>query len=331
IQTDEKAKSTYYSAQADFPETYKRPEGWSSRLKVAIDVARGLACLHEVMDNQVAFGDFKYSNVHVYHRVEGDTVKLSNFGLPHKGLKYLSTQDVGNLQYVAPEYIDGGHLTSKSDVWSYGVFLFELITANMCLSRKPESRPEMRQVLEMVNQLTTEQSETASPAPPLQSLVPTDLQSLVPTDVQGLGSDEKIHELNIKCVIELAVECATTRKSRTGDEVFLDDICRPGNVTKRRKSVRRGTNSDGHFSQSSKKRKKHIEQRPPLSVRSSRSSSPTKPTTPCSSLSALAGESLRMNVGLDRGIKTSSTGKERIGELVTEMKAGVRQSVGELA
>lgn len=59
-------------------------------------------------------------------------------------------------------------------------------------------------------------------------------------------------------------------------------------------------------------------------------SSPTKPTTPCSSLSALAGESLRMNVGLDRGIKTSSTGRERIGESVTEMKAGVRQSVGEL-
>ncbi|GKD32863.1 hypothetical protein Tco_1248372 [Tanacetum coccineum] len=75
------------------------------------------------------------------------------------------------------------------------------------------------------------------------------------------------------------------------------------------------------------RRKKQIEQRPPLSVRSSRSSSPTKPTTPCSSLSALAGESLRMNVGLDRGIKTSSTGKERIGESVTKMKAGVRQSV----
>ncbi|GJT97800.1 hypothetical protein Tco_1093318 [Tanacetum coccineum] len=74
-------------------------------------------------------------------------------------------------------------------------------------------------------------------------------------------------------------------------------------------------------------RKKQIEQRPPLSVRSSRSSSPTKPTTPCSSLSALAGESLRMNVGLDRGIKTSSTGRERIGESVTEMKAGVGQTV----
>nr|GEZ68104.1 hypothetical protein [Tanacetum cinerariifolium] len=75
------------------------------------------------------------------------------------------------------------------------------------------------------------------------------------------------------------------------------------------------------------RRKKQIEQRPPLSVRSSRSSSPTKPTTPCSSLSALAGESLRMNVGLDRGIKTSSTGRERIGESVTEMKAGVRHTL----
>nr|GEW89445.1 RNA polymerase, mitochondrial [Tanacetum cinerariifolium] len=53
-------------------------------------------------------------------------------------------------------------------------------------------------------------------------------------------------------------------------------------------------------------------------------SSPTKPTTPCSSLSALAGESLRMNVGLERGIKTSSTERERIGEAVTEMKAGDR-------
>ncbi|GJT65951.1 heat shock cognate 70 kDa protein-like protein [Tanacetum coccineum] len=45
----------------------------------------------------------------------------------------------------------------------------------------------------------------------------------------------------------------TTRKSRTGDEVFPGDICRPGKPTKRQNSVRRGTNSDRLFSQSSKK------------------------------------------------------------------------------
>ncbi|GJZ82777.1 alpha/beta hydrolases superfamily protein [Tanacetum coccineum] len=42
----------------------------------------------------------------------------------------------------------------------------------------------------------------------------------------------------------------TTRKSRTGDQVFPGDICLPGNVTKRQKSVRRGINSDRLFSQS---------------------------------------------------------------------------------
>nr|GEW03101.1 putative E3 ubiquitin-protein ligase LIN-1 [Tanacetum cinerariifolium] len=44
----------------------------------------------------------------------------------------------------------------------------------------------------------------------------------------------------------------TTRKSRTGDEVFLGDICCPGNITKRQNSVRRGTNSDRLFRQSLK-------------------------------------------------------------------------------
>ncbi|GKB65119.1 ABC transporter C family member 8-like protein isoform X1, partial [Tanacetum coccineum] len=44
----------------------------------------------------------------------------------------------------------------------------------------------------------------------------------------------------------------TTRKSRTGDEVFPGDICRPGKPTKRQKFVRCGTNSDRLFSQSLK-------------------------------------------------------------------------------
>ncbi|GJV66000.1 Toll/interleukin-1 receptor domain-containing protein [Tanacetum coccineum] len=42
----------------------------------------------------------------------------------------------------------------------------------------------------------------------------------------------------------------TTRKTRTGNELFPGDICRPGKVAKRQKSIRRGTNSDRLFSQS---------------------------------------------------------------------------------
>lgn len=46
--------------------------------------------------------------------------------------------------YAAPEYVRTGHLTSKSDVWSYGVFLYELITGRRPLER---NRPKKEQKL----------------------------------------------------------------------------------------------------------------------------------------------------------------------------------------
>ncbi|MBA0808902.1 hypothetical protein Gohar_024603 [Gossypium harknessii] len=44
-------------------------------------------------------------------------------------------QVVGTIGYAAPEYIQTGRLTIKSDVWSYGVFLYELITGRRPLDR----------------------------------------------------------------------------------------------------------------------------------------------------------------------------------------------------
>ncbi|GKB96076.1 hypothetical protein Tco_0982213 [Tanacetum coccineum] len=46
------------------------------------------------------------------------------------------------------------------------------------------------------------------------------------------------------------VSSYTTRKLRTGDELFPGDICRPGKLAKRQKFIRRGINSDRFFSQS---------------------------------------------------------------------------------
>lgn len=53
-------------------------------------------------------------------------------------------QVVGTMGYAAPEYIQTGRLTSKSDVWSYGVFLYELITGRRPLER---NRPKCEQKL----------------------------------------------------------------------------------------------------------------------------------------------------------------------------------------
>lgn len=53
-------------------------------------------------------------------------------------------QVVGTMGYAAPEYVQTGRLTSKNDVWSYGVFLYELITGRRPLDR---NRPRGEQKL----------------------------------------------------------------------------------------------------------------------------------------------------------------------------------------
>ncbi|KAG8483927.1 hypothetical protein CXB51_023458 [Gossypium anomalum] len=122
---------------------------WAMRLKIAQDAARGLAYLHEGMEFQIIFRDFKSSNILLD---EQWNAKLSDFGLarlgPSEGLTHISTAVVGTMGYAAPEYIQTGRLTSKIDVWSYGVFLYELITG-----RRPfdKNRPKNeRRLLEWV-------------------------------------------------------------------------------------------------------------------------------------------------------------------------------------
>lgn len=105
---------------------------WDVRLKIALGAARGLAYLHEDSNPRVIHRDFKASNV----LLEDDfTPKVSDFGLAREateGSHHISTRVMGTFGYVAPEYAMTGHLLVKSDVYSYGVVLLELLSG-----RKP--------------------------------------------------------------------------------------------------------------------------------------------------------------------------------------------------
>ncbi|KAI3738289.1 hypothetical protein L2E82_28313 [Cichorium intybus] len=98
------------------------PLSWARRLRVALDTACGLAYLHEGMDHPVVFRDFIPSNILLDKNWHA---KLLNFGYtplrPSEGQPHASG-------YAAPEYIKTGYLTTKSNVWSYGVLLYVLIT-----------------------------------------------------------------------------------------------------------------------------------------------------------------------------------------------------------
>lgn len=120
-----------------------RPLDWDTRMKIALDAARGLAYLHEDSQPCVIHRDFKASNI----LLENDFhAKVSDFGLakqaPEGRLNYLSTRVMGTFGYVAPEYAMTGHLIVKSDVYSYGVVLLELLTGRRPVDMSQSSGQE---------------------------------------------------------------------------------------------------------------------------------------------------------------------------------------------
>ncbi|XP_058104135.1 probable serine/threonine-protein kinase PBL19 [Magnolia sinica] len=118
---------------------------WKLRLEIVLGAAQGLAYLHDGLEVQVIYRDFKASNVLLDEEFKP---KLSDFGLaregPSDGHTHVSTAVVGTYGYAAPDYIETGHLTIKSDVWSFGVVLYEILTGRRSLER---NRPRIEQKL----------------------------------------------------------------------------------------------------------------------------------------------------------------------------------------
>ncbi|PIN24381.1 Serine/threonine protein kinase [Handroanthus impetiginosus] len=119
--------------------SYFQPLSWSLRLKVALGAAKGLAFLH-APDVKVIYRDFKTSNILLDSNYNA---KLSDFGLAKDGptgeQSHVSTRVIGTYGYAAPEYLATGHLTAKSDVYSYGVVLLEMLSGRRAIDKNRPS------------------------------------------------------------------------------------------------------------------------------------------------------------------------------------------------
>jgi serine/threonine protein kinase len=101
---------------------------WSHRFSIALDVARGLAYLHEGCRKRIVHCDVKPENI-----LLGETysAKLSDFGLA----KLIDRQEAdtftlvrGTRGYLAPEwFLSNMPITEKCDVYSFGIVLLELV------------------------------------------------------------------------------------------------------------------------------------------------------------------------------------------------------------
>ncbi|KAF7026718.1 hypothetical protein CFC21_038815 [Triticum aestivum] len=105
---------------------------WPARVKISAGSAKGIAYLHEDCHPRIIHRDIKSSNILLDNNFEA---QVADFGLARLAMDFathVTTRVMGTFGYMAPEYASSGKLTEKSDVFSFGVVLLELITG-----RKP--------------------------------------------------------------------------------------------------------------------------------------------------------------------------------------------------
>lgn len=125
----------------DWRENGISPLTWKQRVTIALDVARGVEYLHSLAQQSFIHRDLKPSNI-----LLGDDMraKVADFGLVKNapdGKYSVETKLAGTFGYLAPEYAATGRVTTKVDVYAFGVVLMELITGRKALD---DSVPDER-------------------------------------------------------------------------------------------------------------------------------------------------------------------------------------------
>lgn len=203
------------------------PLDWSKRLSIAIGSARGLTYLHEMANPPIIHRDIKSSNILLS---ETHIAKVADFGLskvaPDGGDKRVTTTQVkGTLGYLDPEYYMTNQLSEKSDVYSYGVVLLELLT-----SRQPLSHGKFI-VREVQNAYAEGDLESLEPLldPCMHEASPQDLQRMVELAlmcVEERGGDRPTMNEVVKVLEGFAQHNKAKAKGSAlaTDETWLHDV-----------------------------------------------------------------------------------------------------------
>ncbi|KAL9680153.1 hypothetical protein QQ045_018031 [Rhodiola kirilowii] len=111
---------------------------WEDRLYIAVDAAQGLEYLHNHCIPPIVHRDIKSTNILLNDQFQA---KLADFGLSRifpTDESHVATKVVGTPGYLDPDYYNSQMLSERSDVFSFGVVLLEIITSEPVVAKTPD-------------------------------------------------------------------------------------------------------------------------------------------------------------------------------------------------
>ncbi|EOA15173.1 hypothetical protein CARUB_v10028556mg, partial [Capsella rubella] len=159
---------------------------WTRRLRIALGSGKGLAYLHELADPPIIHRDIKSHNILLD---ESLTAKVADFGLSklvgEAENPQVTTQVKGTMGYLDPEYYMTNQLTAKSDVYGFGVVMFELLTGKTPIDNGKHVVREVKMKINKSKKLYD-----------LQEL----LDTVISSSSENLEGLEKYVDLALRCV-----------------------------------------------------------------------------------------------------------------------------------
>ena len=155
---------------------------WTQRIQIAVDVATGLNYLHSFTNPPHVHKDLKMDNILLDDDFRG---KISNFSLARsagweEGEFTLTMHIVGTRGYMAPEYLENGLVSTKLDVYSFGILIIEMLTGKEVSELHRKENLQLTDLLEKVlDQKDGKEYLNHLMDPSLEGNFPTELAVLV--------------------------------------------------------------------------------------------------------------------------------------------------------
>ncbi|KAJ0982875.1 hypothetical protein J5N97_011130 [Dioscorea zingiberensis] len=184
----------------------KKELNWETRMKIAIGLAKGVEYLHHDCVPRIIHRDIKTSNV----LLDGDMeAHLGDFGLAKAvvnpaGYTESTSWFAGSYGYIAPEYAFSMKATEKSDVYSMGIVLMELVTGLMPTDRSFEGDMDMVRWVQLL---------LGSPA--REELLDDALKPFAPYE------ESSMYE-----VLDVALQCTRTAPAERPSSRHVSDLLR---------------------------------------------------------------------------------------------------------